>query len=141
MNKSNLPRKLFLYTDGAARGNPGPAGAGAFICEPDGTMVHEVAEYLGETTNNVAEYKALLAGLRQLVAMGAEEVAIRADSQLMVRQLLGEYRVKHPNLKPLFQEALALLKKIPHYSIEHVAREENTEADRLANQAIDEQDL
>lgn len=137
-HKGVSPKKLFLYTDGAARGNPGPAGAGAFICGPDGVVVAEIAEYLGETTNNVAEYKALLAGLKRLVTIGAEEVTIRADSQLMVRQLTGDYRVKHPNLKPLFEEALVLLKKIPHYSIEHVAREENTDADRLANQAIDD---
>lgn len=127
-----------LYTDGAARGNPGPAGAGAYICRPDGDVVAEIALYLGETTNNVAEYQALLAGLRRLVELKAREVCIFADSQLMVRQIEGQYRVKHPNLKPLFEEALALLKKIPHYTIGHIDREQNFEADRLANQAIDE---
>lgn len=131
-------KKFILYTDGAARGNPGPAGAGAFICTGDGHVVAEVAEYLGETTNNVAEYRALVAGLKKLVEMGAEEIEIRADSELMVRQIQGRYRVKHPNLKPLFEEAIALLKKIPRYSIKHVEREKNKEADRLANQAIDE---
>lgn len=131
-------KKFILYTDGAARGNPGPAGAGAFICTADGHAVAEVAEYLGETTNNVAEYRALVAGLKKLVEMGAEEIEIRADSELMVRQIQGRYRVKHPNLKPLFEEAIALLKKIGRYSIKHVEREKNKEADRLANQAIDE---
>lgn len=130
--------KYILYTDGAARGNPGPAGAGAFICGEDGSVVAEVAEYVGETTNNVAEYKALLAGLRKLVELGAQDIEVRADSELMVRQLNGAYRVKHPNLKPLFSEAVALLKKIPRYSIKHVRREENEEADHLANRAIDE---
>lgn len=130
--------KYILYTDGAARGNPGPAGAGAYICDDRGHVVSEIAEYVGETTNNVAEYRALLAGVKKLVELGAAEVEILADSELMVRQLNGRYRVKHPNLKPLFQEAISLLKKIPRYSIKHVRREENTEADRLANQAIDE---
>ena len=129
--------KYLLYTDGAARGNPGPAGAGAFICKPDGSAVAEISKYLGETTNNVAEYRALLEGLKKLVAMGAGDVEILADSQLMVRQIQGSYRVKHPNLKPLFEEALALLKKIRHYSIRHIEREKNGEADRLANEAID----
>ncbi len=130
--------KYLLYTDGAARGNPGPAGAGAFICKPDGTAVAEVSKYLGETTNNVAEYQALLSGLKKLVELGAGDVEILADSQLMVRQLQGTYRVKHPNLKPLFEEALTLLKKIRRYSIRHIEREKNEEADRLANQAIDD---
>ena len=130
--------QYLLYTDGAARGNPGPAGAGAFICTLEGESVAEIAEYLGETTNNVAEYQALLAGLKRLVELRAEAVEIRADSELMVRQLQGKYRVKHPNLIPLYQAAQTLLKKIPNHSIKHVRREENVEADRLANQAIDE---
>ena len=130
--------KYLLYTDGAARGNPGPAGAGAFICEPEGGVSAEISEYLGETTNNVAEYRALVAGLKKLIAMHAEEVRIFADSELLVRQITGRYRVKHPNLIPLYREVQALLKKIPRYSINHVRREENKEADRLANQAIDE---
>ncbi len=130
--------KYILYTDGAARGNPGPAGAGAFICTEDGNVVAEVVRYLGETTNNVAEYQALLAGLEKLIQLGAEDVEIRADSELMVRQIQGRYRVKNPNLLILFREAVLLLKKIGKYSIKHIAREENSEADRLANQAIDE---
>lgn len=130
--------KYFLFTDGAARGNPGPAGAGAYICDAHGKAIAEIAEYLGETTNNVAEYKGLLAGLHKLVEMGAHEVEIRADSELLVKQLKGEYRVKHPNLKPLYTEALALLRKIPKYSIKHVYREQNKDADRLSNQAIDD---
>ena len=130
--------KYLLYTDGAARGNPGPAGAGAYICTDDGEIVAEIAEYVGETTNNVAEYRALLAGLKRLVHLGINEAEILADSELMVRQLQGRYRVKHPNLRPLYTEAVALLKKIPRCSIRHIVREKNKEADRLANQAIDE---
>ncbi len=130
--------KYILYTDGAARGNPGPAGAGAFICTPDGTVIAEIAEYLGETTNNVAEYRGLLAGLRKLVEIGAKEIEIRADSELMVKQLKGEYRVKNETLKVLFEEAKTLLKKIPSYSIRHVYREMNKDADRLSNLAIDQ---
>lgn len=130
--------KYLLYTDGAARGNPGPAGAGAYICTEDGKIVAEIAEYLGETTNNVAEYKGLLYGLEKLVALGAQEVEVLADSELMVKQLNGLYRVKHPNLIPLYREAQALLKKIPSYTIRHVRREMNKDADRLSNLAIDE---
>ena len=130
--------KYFLYTDGAARGNPGPAGAGAYICTEKGEAVAEIAEYLGETTNNVAEYKGLLYGLEKLVELGAKEVEIRADSELMVKQLNGEYRVKHPNLIPLYREAQALLRKIPSVTIKHVRREQNLDADRLSNQAIDD---
>lgn len=132
--------KFFLYTDGAARGNPGPAGAGAYICTPDGKAVAEIAEYLGETTNNVAEYKGLLYGLEKLIELGAQDVEIRADSELMVRQLNGQYKVKHPNLIPLYREALDLLRKIPSFKIMHIRREQNAEADRLSNEAIDNHD-
>lgn len=130
-------KKYFLYTDGAARGNPGPAGAGAFICTEDGDIVAEIAEYLGETTNNVAEYKGLLFGLEKLIALGAKDVEVRADSELMVKQLNGQYRVKHPNLIPLYRKAKGLLEKIPSVTIKHVRRENNKEADRLSNEAID----
>ena len=130
--------KYLLYTDGAARGNPGPAGAGAYICTEDGKVVAEIAEYLGETTNNVAEYQGLLFGLRKLLELGAQEVEVRADSELMVKQLNGLYRVKHPNLIPLYREAKALLGKISSYKIRHIRREMNEDADRLSNQAIDD---
>lgn len=133
--------KVILYTDGAARGNPGPAGAGAYLCDEQEEMLAEVAVYLGETTNNVAEYQALLHGLRKAIDLGADEITIAADSQLMVRQILGQYRVKHPGLIPLYREALALLKKFRKYSIKHIDREENYEADRLANQAVDRKGL
>lgn len=127
-----------LYTDGAARGNPGPAGAGAFLCDNSGNTVEELMEYLGETTNNVAEYRALLLGLKRAKDLGATEIEILADSELMVRQIQGKYRVKNEGLRPLFQEAMRLLKQFQKYSINHIDREENSEADRLANLAIDE---
>lgn len=130
--------RYLLYTDGAARGNPGPAGAGAYICTEDGEAVAEIAEYIGETTNNVAEYQGLIFGLKKLIELGGQEVEIRADSELMVKQLKGEYRVKHPNLIPLYREVRTLLEKVPSYKIIHVRREMNKEADRLSNQAIDE---
>jgi len=129
---------LKLYTDGAARGNPGPAGAGALLLKPSGSVVAELSEYLGETTNNVAEYKALLLGLEKALALGASEIEILADSELIVRQLQGKYGVKNEGLKPLFQESVRLLRRFQKYSINHIDREENEAADRLANRAIDE---
>ncbi len=133
-----MGRNLKLFTDGAARGNPGPAGAGAVLCDQEGEVVEELCEYLGETTNNVAEYRALLLGLKKAIQLGAEEVEVLADSELMVRQLLGRYRVKNEGLKPLFQEAVRLLKQFRKYSIRHIDREQNSAADRMANRAIDE---
>lgn len=133
-----MPLSLKLWTDGAARGNPGPAGAGAYLCDRGGKTVEELCEYLGLQTNNVAEYRALLLGLKKALELGADEIEVLADSELMVRQLNGEYRVKNEGLRPLFQEAVRLLKGFKKYSISHVDREDNKEADRLANRAIDE---
>ena len=130
-------KKIIIYTDGAARGNPGPAGAGAFLCDENGKVLAEVADYLGETTNNVAEYKALLAGLRKALDLGAVEASVFADSELMIKQLKGEYRVKNDGLKPLYLQALTLLSKFEKFSLTHVRREKNKEADRLSNEAID----
>ena len=129
--------QYYLYTDGAARGNPGPAGAGAYICTPAGDVVAEIAEYLGETTNNVAEYQGLLFGLKKLIELKTHSVEVRADSELMVKQINGQYRVKHPNLIPLHAEAKQLMRKIPEVKIVHVRREKNKDADRLSNVAID----
>lgn len=133
-----MPVRSFLYTDGAARGNPGPAGAGAVLCDEKGKILEELCEYLGETTNNIAEYRALLLGLKKALEIGVLEISVFADSELMVRQLNGKYRVKNEGLKPLFQEAVRLLKQFRKYSISHIDREENSAADRMANQAIDE---
>ena len=129
--------RVIIYSDGAARGNPGPAGAGAVLQGEDGHVIVEVCRYLGETTNNQAEYRALLLALEEAKMIGAEQLTIFADSELMVKQIMGEYRVKNEGLKPLFAEAQKLLRAFADYTIEHVPRDENRHADRLANLAID----
>jgi len=126
-----------LFVDGASRGNPGPAGAG-FVIRRSGKMVEGQAQYLGRITSNQAEYNALLLGLRQALELGAARIEVISDSELMVRQMNGQYRVKHPALKPLFEKARELSQKFKSFTIRHVPREQNREADRLANRAIDE---
>lgn len=123
--------------DGGARGNPGPAGYGVRIERGDGTVI-ELKRALGIATNNVAEYQGLLAALNWAAENKIGRLHIRSDSELLVKQLRGEYRVKHEGLRPLYQEARQLLARIPHVTFEHVAREFNKEADRLANDAIDQ---
>jgi ribonuclease HI len=132
------PRVLTAYTDGAARGNPGPAGAGVQILDAHGACVAEKTQYLGETTNNVAEYQALILALESALELGAQALEVRSDSELMVRQMTGRYRVKHPGLLPLFERAKALARRLGRVEYAHVRREANREADRLANQAIEE---
>jgi ribonuclease HI len=130
-------RRLTVYTDGAARGNPGPAGAGVYIEDECGESVDEVSRYLGETTNNVAEYCALLVGLERAGTLGANVVEIRSDSELMIRQMTGKYRVRDPRLQTLHRQARALERSFKQVDYLHVRREKNREADRLANRAID----
>jgi queuosine biosynthesis protein QueD len=125
-----------LRTDGGSRGNPGPAGAG-FVIERDGTTLADGGRFLGETTNNVAEYEALIWGLENALALGLAEISVLSDSLLLVRQMNGDYRVKHANLKPLFLRALELRRQFRTFSIQHVYREDNTAADALANEAMD----
>lgn len=127
-----------LMVDGAARGNPGEAGCGAVICDEHGQVVKELSRYLGRTTNNVAEYEGLLLGLNALIELGRKKISVQSDSQLLVRQLIGEYRVKDEKLKLLYQRAMALLHQFDSYRILHVYREMNKAADRLANRGIDE---
>lgn len=124
------------YTDGGSRGNPGPAGIGAVITR-GGKVLAEISEFLGTTTNNVAEYTALIRALEKGLECGVEKVEVRTDSELMVRQMLGEYRVKNEGLKPLFLKAQALKNRYKSFAIIHVRREYNKEADSLANQAMD----
>jgi len=131
--------KLTLYADGGSRGNPGPAGAGAYLEDDEGNSVAEVYQYLGEATNNVAEYKALLLGLQEANKHHPAELMIRLDSQLIVRQLEGIYQVKQPHLRELYEEVLNLLQHFPKYDVKHIPREQNEKADQLANQAMDEQ--
>jgi ribonuclease HI len=127
-----------LYVDGASRGNPGPAGAGAVLFDPGGRQRAEDNRYLGETTNNVAEYQALLLGLNLALNLGAKNLQVFSDSQLMVQQLKGAYRVKTPHLFPLWHTAQKALQQFEACTISHLDRELNREADRLANQAIDQ---
>ncbi|MEM6756693.1 MAG: ribonuclease HI family protein [Planctomycetota bacterium] len=129
--------EVVIHVDGGARGNPGPAGAGVVISDPDGTPLHEAGYWLGRCTNNVAEYSGLLKALEVATTMNAQKVAVRSDSQLMVKQLLGEYRVKSADLKPLYQKASALLSAFPASTITHVYRDKNKRADQLANLAMD----
>ncbi len=131
-------KAVTLRTDGASRGNPGPAGIGVVI-EADGEPGRlEFFEYIGETTNNVAEYRALLRGLSEAEKIGAAALTVRSDSELLVRQLNGEYKVKAGHLKPLFLDAVRRLRRFPAARILHVGREENAAADFLANRAIDD---
>jgi ribonuclease HI len=126
-----------IYSDGASRGNPGPSGIGAVILDENGQVVHEIAKYIGEVTNNVAEYEALLEGLAYCVKHKLSPIEILADSQLLIRQLSGEYKVKHENIKPLFQKAQEYLVHLKVSGYKHVPREQNKHADKLANQGID----
>ena len=129
---------LISYTDGGARGNPGPSGIGVVLQNKDGETIGEWSEFLGIATNNQAEYKALLLALKQAVALGVVELDCRLDSELVVKQLKGEYKVKHPDLKPLFEQAKSLISQIKNVSFKHIPRELNKQADRLANQAMDQ---
>ena len=135
---SELDNEWLVMVDGAARGNPGHAGFGAVILDGNGTVVKELSRYLGHATNNVAEYEALLMGLEALFQLGKRRIRVQSDSQLLVRQLNGEYRVKDEKLKVLFQRAVTLLRQFEVYRILHVPREMNKLADRLANKGIDE---
>lgn len=135
---ADKPRKLILYSDGASRGNPGPAGAGAVLMKPDGTIVARLGKYLGRQTNNHAEYMALIIGLRAALELGATEIEMIADSELLVKQIKKIYRVKNEHLKTLHDEATALISRFPRACIRHVLREYNQEADEMSNRAIDE---
>ncbi len=127
---------LTLHTDGASKGNPGEAGAGVWIADGDGNKIFEMSHYLGHKTNNEAEYEALLLGLREAIRLGGKSIRILTDSELVERQVNGLYRVKNTNLKALHTSVLQCLKAFSSYVIESIPREENQEADRLANEAI-----
>ena len=132
------PLRLLIHTDGAARGNPGPAGAGAILRDAaDGTVLAEIAEPLGRATNNVAEWTAVRLALEEAHQLGATHVDLRMDSELVARQISGIYRVKHPDLKPIHAQAMELLRGFEGYTVGHVPRELNKDADRLSNVAID----
>jgi probable phosphoglycerate mutase len=128
---------LIAYIDGGARGNPGPAGFGFRIERPDGAVVEEIAESIGVATNNVAEYRGLIAALEWARAHGHRALHVRSDSLLLVQQMLGRFRVRNPGLQPLHAKARLLAHEIGRVTFEHVRRESNTHADRLANEAMD----
>ncbi|MCG2700962.1 ribonuclease HI family protein [Candidatus Parcubacteria bacterium] len=129
--------KLIIYTDGGARGNPGPAGIGAVIYDEQKNIVAEISEYIGETTNNQAEYKAVIAAIAKAKKLGAEELDFYLDSELVVRQLNREYKVKNNGLAPLFVQVYNAVLSFKKVSFSHIRREMNKEADRLVNLAID----
>jgi len=129
--------KFIIHADGAARGNPGPAAIGATLKDETGNTLASISQRLGHTTNNQAEYRAVIAGLEKAVALGAKEVIIKSDSELIVKQINGRYKVKNAALRPLYQEVVKLAGKLDGFSISYIPRERNREADALANQALD----
>jgi len=141
MTKKNNTSKQFirieLYTDGGARGNPGPAGAGAVLKDMDGNVIDTVTKYLGETTNNQAEYHALILGLKRAKALGVKEVDVFMDSQLAVKQINGEYKVKNEEIAKRFVEVANVRQFFTRVRFTHIRRERNTEADALVNEIID----
>jgi ribonuclease H / adenosylcobalamin/alpha-ribazole phosphatase len=134
-----MPVEVVINADGGARGNPGPAGIGAVVADLDGTVLAEVAEGIGWTTNNVAEYKAVIAGLERARDLGARRVLVRADSLLVISQLKGAWKVRQEHLKPLWEQARRLARGFEKVTWEHVRRERNRAADALANKAMDAQ--
>jgi len=132
-----MSAEIVAYIDGGARGNPGPAGYGVRIERPDQTLVEEFSDAIGIATNNVAEYRGLLAALEWARAHDVHALHVRSDSQLLVQQMLGNYKVKHPGLQPLHARASLLAHEIGRVTFEHVRRESNAHADRLANAAMD----
>jgi ribonuclease HI len=130
--------RVLIYTDGAARGNPGPAGAGAILRDAgSGATLAEIAEPLGRATNNVAEWTAVRLALEEAKRLGATHVDLRMDSELVARQISGRYRVKHPDLQPIHAAVMRLLRDLEGYTVGHVPRALNKDADRLSNVAID----
>ncbi|HET6830222.1 MAG TPA: ribonuclease HI family protein [Solirubrobacterales bacterium] len=129
--------KLTVHVDGGARGNPGPAAIAAVVSDPDGEVIDSVSQVIGRATNNVAEYRALILGVERAAELGATEVDVVGDSELIVKQVRGEYKVKNPDMKPLHAAASAALARLDSWSIRHVKRELNAEADRLVNEALD----
>jgi len=131
-----MAKKLSIYVDGGSRGNPGPAGIGVVLKDGKGKAVKEFNKYIGVTTNNVAEYNAVIYGLQEALIEKADEVELHLDSELVAQQLKGEYRVKNSNIRPLFEQTLHLISGFKKVDIKHIAREKNKEADKLVNKAI-----
>ena len=134
-----LPNDATLFADGGSRGNPGPAASGAVLVDRDGNTIDSIGLFLGRATNNVAEWTALCIGLEHAAERGIKRLAVRLDSELVVKQMRGEYRVKHEDLLPLYRRARALLAKFEHVDIKHVRRKDNALADRLVNEVLDQE--
>lgn len=130
--------KVIVHVDGGARGNPGPAAAASVVSTPAGEVLDEASELLGKVTNNVAEYRALLLGLARARALGAGEVEVVNDSELIAKQVQGLYKVKHEAMKPLYKQAMSALREFEAWSIRSVPRAQNADADALVNQALDQ---
>ena len=130
-------KEISLFVDGASRGNPGPAGIGVVLRDGGNRTFKEFGKFIGETTNNVAEYTALICGLQEALIQKVERISVYTDSELLARQLQGKYKVKEPRLKALHQQARYLIQGFHRFGIHHLPREENRRADKLANQAID----
>jgi ribonuclease HI len=129
--------KIVIYTDGAARGNPGPAAIGVVLKDAAGNTVATVCRALGVRTNNQAEYTAVIAGVEKAINLGAKEVVLKSDSELVVRQLMGQYKVKNADLKEMYQKVVTLTGKLAKFSAVNIPREQNKQADALCNQALD----
>jgi ribonuclease HI len=129
--------KVVVHVDGGARGNPGPAAIGIVVSDPEGAVLDELAERIGIATNNVAEYRAVIRGVERARGLGAGEVELIGDSELVAKQLTGAYRVKHPSMKPLHADAIAALSGLERWSIRTVPRAQNARADELVNAALD----
>lgn len=130
-------KKAIIYVDGAARGNPGPAAIAAIIKDEQGKPLASISQRIGTTTNNQAEYKAIIAALEKVISLGAKRVEVKSDSELVVKQINGEYRVKKAHLKPLYQQVKQLQDSLESLTITHIPRRQNSEADNLANKALD----
>jgi ribonuclease HI len=133
----NSGESIVAYCDGGSRGNPGPAGFGVYIQDSAGKVLGELSEFLGTHTNNFAEYSALLAALEFAISNSHKSLRVVSDSELMVKQIKGQYRVNSPELRPLYEEAKRRIGRLDHFQIQHVLREKNRHADRLANVAMD----
>ena len=129
-------KKLVIYTDGASQGNPGRAAIGVTIRDEKGALAATISRGIGKTTNNQAEYQAVIAALEKAVSLGADSVELNSDSELIVKQIKGQYRVKKESLKPLYEKAMQLKSRFAGFRVRHVPRERNKEADKLANAAL-----
>ncbi|MFC1983691.1 ribonuclease HI family protein [Chloroflexota bacterium] len=130
-------KRVIIHADGASRGNPGPAAIGVTIKDERGKLITSISQRIGRTTNNQAEYRAIITALEEAIRLGTKQVNINSDSELVVKQINGQYRVKKATLKPLYQQLIQLLGSLESFTITHIPRQQNKEADDLANQALD----